>query len=409
MLAGFAGIVVAPITGLNVTGIILLVIPALAVTLLARFSSFWIVTIAGLLLGIGQSEILPGTGRSARPRSRVCSRRCRSSSSSLSWWCAAAPFPDRSTVATGRPPLAPQARAHPLVVLGVVAAIVGITSVLSGTYQTAMAIAFISAIVALSLVVLTGYVGQISLAQMTFAGLGTYFCAEFASSAGIPFPFPIILAALALIPCGVLLGLPALRVRGINLAIVTLGAAVAVNSLIFSDTNLTGGFNGIVVPSPQYLRILAGRDHPSVPLRDACAAGPVHLRRWAWLAAAQSLGLRMLAVRDNERAAAAEGVNVMRVKLLAFAIASFLAGLAGAMFGYLYGHVSFDAYAPLASVTFVATAYIGGIASLARRRDRRPDLGRRPDLHPVRQQRDDRALSAADIRPWRHRHRDRQP
>ena len=58
VLAGFAGIVVAPITGLAVTGIILLVIPALAVTLLARFSSFWIVTIAGLLLGIGQSEIV---------------------------------------------------------------------------------------------------------------------------------------------------------------------------------------------------------------------------------------------------------------------------------------------------------------------------------------------------------------
>ena len=71
---------------------------------------------------------------------------------------------------------------------------------LSGNYQTAMSIAFISAIVALSLVVLTGYVGQISLTQMTFAGLGTYFCAEFASSAGIPFPFPIILAGLALVP-----------------------------------------------------------------------------------------------------------------------------------------------------------------------------------------------------------------
>jgi ABC-type branched-subunit amino acid transport system ATPase component/ABC-type branched-subunit amino acid transport system permease subunit len=363
VLAGFAGIVVAPITSLDITGIILLVIPALAVTLLARFSSFWVVTIAGLLLGIGQSEL---------------ARYWTISSPTLEGMQQALPFlliiivmvargrsiPDRSTVAIGRPPLAPQARAHPLVVLGVVVAIVGVTSVLSGTYQTAMAIAFVSAIVALSLVVLTGYVGQISLAQMTFAGLGTYFCAKFAASAGIPFPFPIILAALALIPCGVVLGLPALRVRGINLAVVTLGAAVAVNSLIFTDTNLTGGFNGIVIPSPSIFGYsLDGIIHPfrfamlALLVLFICVVSVGWLRR-------SRMGLRMLAVRDNERAAAAEGVNVMRVKLLAFAIASFLAGLAGALFGYLYGHVSFDSYAPLASITFVATAYIGGIASL---------------------------------------------
>jgi ABC-type branched-subunit amino acid transport system ATPase component/branched-subunit amino acid ABC-type transport system permease component len=363
VLAGFAGIVVAPITGLNITGIILLVIPALAVTLLARFSSFWIVTIAGLLLGIGQSEL---------------ARYWTISSPTLEGMQQALPFlliiivmvargrsiPDRSTVAIGRPPLAPQARAHPLVVLGVVAAIIGVTSILSGTYQTAMAIAFVSAIVALSLVVLTGYVGQISLAQMTFAGLGTYFCAEFASSAGIPFPFPIILAALALIPCGIVLGLPALRVRGINLAVVTLGAAVAVNSLIFTDTSLTGGFNGIVVPSPGIFGYsLDGIIHPFRFAMLALLILLVCVVCVGWLRRGR-MGLRMLAVRDNERAAAAEGVNVMRVKLLAFAIASFLAGLAGALFGYLYGHVSFDSYAPLASVTFVATAYIGGIASL---------------------------------------------
>ena len=320
-------------------------------------------TIAGLLLGIGQSEL---------------ARYWTISSPTLEGMQQALPFlliiivmvargrsiPDRSTVAIGRPPLAPPARARPLVVLGVVAAIVGVTSVLSGNYQTAMAIAFVSAIVALSLVVLTGYVGQISLAQMTFAGLGTYFCAKFASSAGIPFPFPIILAGLVLIPCGVVLGLPALRVRGINLAVVTLGAAVAVNSLIFTDTNLTGGFNGIVIPSPSIFGYsLDGIIHPfrfamlALLVLFICVVSVGWLRR-------SRMGLRMLAVRDNERAAAAEGVNVMRVKLLAFAIASFLAGIAGALFGYLYGHVSFDSYAPLASVTFVATAYIGGIASL---------------------------------------------
>ena len=88
----------------------------------------------------------------------------------------------------------------------------------------------------------------------------------------------------------------------------------------------------------------------------------------------------MLAVRDNERAAAAEGVNVMRVKLLAFAIASFLAGLAGALVGYLYGNVSFDAYAPLASVTapkmspvVMVWPYATGAAASKRSKIDRPD------------------------------------
>jgi ABC-type branched-subunit amino acid transport system ATPase component/branched-subunit amino acid ABC-type transport system permease component len=364
VLAGFAGIVIAPITGLGVTGIILLVIPALAVTLLARFSSFWVVTISGLLLGIGQSEL---------------AHYWTITSPTVEGMQQALPFlliiiimvlrgrsiPGRSTVATGRPPLAPPARAHPLVAVGLVAAIVGVTSVLSGGYQTAMAIAFISAIVALSLVVLTGYVGQISLTQMTLAGLGTYFCAEFASSTWIPFPFPIILAALALVPCGLVLGLPALRVRGINLAVVTLGAAVAINSVIFSDSNLTGGFNGIVIPSPSIFGY--SLDGIIYPFRFAMVALLVLIicvLSVGWLRRSR-VGLRMLAVRDNERAAAAEGVNVTRIKLLAFAIASLLAGIAGALFGYLYGHVSFASYAPLASVTFVATAYIGGIGSLS--------------------------------------------
>jgi ABC-type branched-subunit amino acid transport system ATPase component len=73
----------------------------------------------------------------------------------------------------------------------------------------------------------------------------------------------------------------------------------------------------------------------------------------------------MLAVRDNERAAAAEAVNTVRTKLIAFGLSAFMAGLAGGLFAYLYGHLSFDSFAPLASVTFVTTAYIGGIGSIA--------------------------------------------
>ena len=364
MLAGFAGIVISPITSLNVTTIILLIIPALSVTLLAGFTSFWVATVAGLVLGIGQSEIA-GYWRLESP--------------TIDGMQQAVPFlliivvmvmrgraiPGRASIALGRPPLAPPARANPLVLIGLVAAAVVVTAVASNSYQTAIAVGLISAIVALSLVVLTGYVGQISLAQMTFAGLGAYFASRAATDLGIAFPFSIIAAGLATACCGIVLGLPALRVRGVNLAVVTLGAAVAVNSLIFGDAKLTGGASGITVPSPEIFGYsLDGITHPFrfamtvLIVLILCVAGVAWLRR-------SRLGLMMLAVRDNERAAAAEAVNTVRTKLIAFGIASFLAGVAGGLFGYLYGHLSFDSFAPLASVTFVTTAYIGGIGSIA--------------------------------------------
>jgi ABC-type branched-subunit amino acid transport system ATPase component/branched-subunit amino acid ABC-type transport system permease component len=363
MLAGFAGIVIAPITSLSVTTIILLIIPALAVTLLAGFTSFWVATIFGLLLGVLQSEI---AGYWTFP------------SPTIEGMQDAAPFlliiivmvlrgraiPGRATIALGRPPLAPPARAKPAVLAGVVVLTVVLTYVASNNYQTAISIGLISAIVALSLVVLTGYVGQISLAQMTFAGLGAYFCSRIVD-VGIAFPFSIIVAGLATGIGGVILGLPALRVRGVNLAVITLGAAVAVDSLVFNDANLTGGYSGISIQSPSVFGYsLDGIIHPfryamvCLVVLIACVAGVAWLRR-------SRLGLMMLAVRDNERAAAAEAVNTVRTKLVAFGLSAFMAGVAGGLFAYLYGHLSFDSFAPLASVTFVTTAYIGGIGSIA--------------------------------------------
>ena len=364
MLAGFAGIVIAPITSLSVTTIILLIIPALSVTLLAGFTSFWFATIAGLLLGILQSEIA-GYWTLSSP--------------TIEGMQDAAPFlliiivmvlrgraiPGRATIALGRPPLAPPARAKPAVLAGVVVLAVVLTYVASNNYQTAISVGLISAIVALSLVVLTGYVGQISLAQMTFAGLGAYFCSRFAGDMGIPFPFSIIVAGLATGIGGVILGLPALRVRGVNLAVITLGAAVAVDSLVFNDASLTGGYSGISIQSPSIFGYsLDGIIHPfryamvCLVVLILCVAGVAWLRR-------SRLGLMMLAVRDNERAAAAEAVNTVRTKLIAFGLSAFMAGVAGGLFAYLYGHLSFDSFAPLASVTFVTTAYIGGIGSIA--------------------------------------------
>ncbi|MEV6927351.1 branched-chain amino acid ABC transporter permease/ATP-binding protein [Dactylosporangium sp. NPDC051485] len=363
MLAGFAGIVVAPITGLVSTTIVLLVIPAVAVALLSGFESIWIATGAALLLGVVQSEI---------------ARFWTVSSPNIQGMQQALPFlviifvmvlrgralPGRGAITLGRPPLAPQVKVNPVVITTVIVAVVAVTYAMSRSYQFAMATGFISAIVALSLVVLTGYVGQISLAQMSFAGLGAWLTSWFANSLGLPFPLPIIAAGLAVVPFGILLGIPALRVRGVSLAVVTLGAAVSIDALVFSDVQLTGGTDGISLPSPSLFGLSI--DSVNHPFRYAmfvlfvlalCLVGVGWLRR-------SRLGLKMLATRDNERAAAAEGVSTMQTKLIAFGIASFLAGVAGSLFGYLYGHLAFESFGPMASIVFVTTAYIGGIASI---------------------------------------------
>ena len=106
------------------------------------------------------------------------------------------------------------------------------------------------AIIALSAVVVTGFVGQISLMQMAFAGIGGFMVSKLAVNAGIPFPWPIILAALVAVPVGSCSACPAVRVRGINLAVVTLGAAVAMSAVVFQNADWTGGVEGSQVPSP---------------------------------------------------------------------------------------------------------------------------------------------------------------
>ena len=363
VLAGLAGVLLAPITSVDSASLVLVVIPALAVTLLARFRSYGVATAAGLGMGILQAELLnwwhfdhPTVEgmQSALPFLLII----------IAMVLRGRPIPDRNTVQVGRPPLAPSFR--PTAAKLSVAAIVGIAALalVSPTYQTALSISFISAIVALSLVVLTGYVGQISLVQMGFAGLGAFASAKLATDLHIGFPLTVLISAAVVVPVGVLIGLPALRVRGVNLAVVTLGAGVALSDGIFRDSGLSGGFSGSHVPSPRLFGISV--DGITAPFRYGvitllvlllCSAGV------GWLRSSQ-LGLRMLAVRDNERAAAAEGLSLARTKLLAFAISSFLAGLAGSLFAYLYGTISFDRFTPTASMLFVAIAYVGGIASV---------------------------------------------
>ncbi|MEZ5169965.1 MAG: ABC transporter permease [Acidimicrobiia bacterium] len=361
VLAALAGILIAPITSLTSTGFTLLIIPALAAALLGRFTSFAITAAAGIAIGIGQSEITrywdqPGA-KDALPFVVII----------LAMVATGKLVPSRGSLSAGRSPLAPVAR---LTGSRVALASVGVLAAVAGLYlfdrslQSALLTTLMIAIVALSLVVITGFVGQISLAQMTFAGLGALFVSKLADGSGVPFPLSILLAAVITVPAGIVLGLPALRVRGVNLAVVTIGAAVAVQSMVFDNGDITGGLDGSPVPDPTLFGVdLAPIEHPErygvfvLVVLVLLAVAVSNLRRG-------SVGRRWLAVRHNERAAAASGINVAAVKLQAFALSAFVAALAGGMLAYMTNRVAFGQFSPLQSIFVVAIGYIGGIASV---------------------------------------------
>lgn len=367
-LAAAAGILIAPITGISTTTFTFLIIPALAAALIGRFSSFGLTACTGVLIGVAQSEILrfqselpswfPQQGlKESFPFVVII----------LAMVATGKLIPPRGSLKMGRPPLATSGRFRPSVAVLGAGAVMGLYLLYHGnaTYQAALTASIIGAIVALSLVVVTGYVGQISLAQMTFAGVGAFAVSKLAEEHSVPFLVSIVLAAICAVPIGVLIGLPALRVRGVNLAVVTIGAAVAIDSFVFQNTNWSGGIDGLKVPEPKLFGwSIDASAHPerfgafALLILLLCVYAVCNLRR-------SKMGRRMLAVRDNERAAAGSSVAVSATKLQAFAFASFIAALAGVLLAYQTGRIAFERFAPLSSILFVAVAYIGGIASVS--------------------------------------------
>jgi branched-chain amino acid transport system permease protein len=214
-------------------------------------------------------------------------------------------------------------------------------------------------------VVVTGLVGQANLAPLAFAAVGAFGVSLLGSGLGIPFPLPILLAALVAVPVGLLIGLPALRIRGTNLAIVTLGVGVVMDVAVFQNYTVSGGQAGRVVPSPALFGL--SLDAGPYPVRY----GVVVLAVLGVLAVAVgnmrrgSLGRRMLAVRSNERAAAAAGINVAGVKLAGFGISAFIAAVGGGLLAYQFGTTSSTSFVSTLSLSAVALAFIGGIASVS--------------------------------------------
>jgi branched-chain amino acid transport system permease protein len=184
----------------------------------------------------------------------------------------------------------------------------------------------------------------------------------------------MLIAAVGATVCGLVVAVSALRVRGVSLAVVTLAAAVAIEQFGFLNTTWGGGTSSSPVPSPGIFGLDLG---PYGPFRGVDGKVPSPVFGFFVVAITVALGLlvanlrrsglgqRMLAVRSNERAAAAVGIDVRNVKLAAFGISSFIAGVGGALYGYNFSSVTVTRFSALTALSLIAFAYVGGITMVS--------------------------------------------
>jgi sulfate-transporting ATPase len=367
VVAGAAGILIAPISPLTPSAYALAVVPALAAGVIGRFSFLVPAAVAGVVIGMLQSEAsllsaqhswLPQTGFSELIPLIVIL---------VALLVAGRGIPARGGILRQHLGRAPRPRSLLVPTIAGVAVGALALALTDGTARGAVIGTFIGAILGLSLVVVTGFAGQVSLAQLTLAGVGGFSLAGIAQSWGVPFPLAPLLAALIACLVGVVVGLPALRLRGLTLGIVTLALAYAIEACWFRNGQFVSSA-GAPIDKPTLfgldLGVGIGKSFPRMEFGLMCLFTLVAI---AWGVArlrTSSLGSAMLAVRANERSAAGIGVNVVRVKMAAFAIASFIAGIGGCLFAYRQTVITFQSFLALGGLAVLSTAYLAGITSV---------------------------------------------
>jgi ABC-type branched-subunit amino acid transport system ATPase component/ABC-type branched-subunit amino acid transport system permease subunit len=359
-LGGLAGILVAPDIGLTTTTIGLLLIPALAAAVLGRFTSFWLTLGGGLIVAIGSSLLTRysvGTGWSDAFPFLVVIAILLFRSSAL---------PGRGESTERLPSVGTGRVRWTLVAAGIVVGAV-LIAVLPANGENAVTISLTAAIIALSLTVVTGYAGQISLAQFGLAGFSAFIAAKVSADWGLTFWEALIAGVLVALPVGAIVGLPALRARGVNLAIVTLGFGLTIEDVLLSDPNLQNQGAGLAVQQPSIFGYdLSALEHPGryatlcLIVFVVCALMVANLRRG-------SVGRELIALRANERAAAALGINLTLAKLYAFVVGAGLAGLAGVLIAFQQPFIVFlpsgggPPFDPTTAITLLSLVIVCGI------------------------------------------------
>ncbi len=226
-------------------------------------------------------------------------------------------------------------------------------------YLGELALVYIYAIAGIGLMLLVGYTGQVSLGHAAFLAIGAYTHAWLLNH-GWPFPVALATATVLTALVGGLVGIPALRMTGIYLAVATLAFAVIVEQVIAHWESVTGGYWGMAVPKAGFVVDLSTPTafyYLCLGLLSLCLVAALN-----WLRS--PTGRAMVAVRDSETSAESMGIHLAYTKSLAFAISAGFTGLAGGLFAHKITYLAPDAFTLILSIQLLLMVVVGGLGSM---------------------------------------------
>jgi len=219
----------------------------------------------------------------------------------------------------------------------------------------------IYAIAAIGLNLLIGYTGQISLGHGAFFGVGAYAAAILATKVGVPFLIAVPAAGVITALVGMVFGIPSVRLKHLYLCIATLAGQIILEYVFVQWESLTGGAAGISIPTASLFGLDLGSDRNFFFVVFVCFAV------MTWMAVnliRTRYGRAFIAIRDNDQAAEGMGIPIFLYKLLSFAISSFYAGFAGALFAYYMMSITPEPFSLWLSIEYIAMIIIGGLGSI---------------------------------------------
>lgn len=341
----------APNQALEAQSLTLLVIPGMAAALIANFSSLTVTLLGGLALGVAQSEVgryttNPGWSTVVPMAIILGSLVLRGN------------YLPRKTDRNHRVPRVTPGRLGWRSLLWAAVGILLVEFVPPG-WLASVTISVLFAFIVLSVVVLTGYAGQVSLVQLSLAGIAAFFSSALIIKAGFPVWLALIVAPLGTMVVGLIAAIPALRTRGVNLAIATLALSSLIDALIISNPTIATALSAQMPPltlfGVKFDSVFHARNFAvlCMVILAVCVAMVTNLRRGA-------AGRRILAARTNERAAMALGISVPGVKMYAFAIAAFVAGVGGVLLEAQLSYASFSTFTVLGSIESTLNGVLAG-------------------------------------------------
>ena len=355
-LAGAAGILLAPLVSMDVLLLTLLVINGYAAAMVGRLKSLPMTFAGGIALGLAESHAIgnlpPDWIAKVRPALPI-----------IFLYVVLLILPQQRLRAGRLVGMrrAPRVAGFRESLLGAAllmgSAVVVVLAVPSWIPRLNQGVVF--GLIMLSLVLLTGYAGQVSLAQMTFVGLGAFAMGNYFGGASV---WGIILAAVFSGAVGAVAALPALRLQGLYLALSTLAFAQAMITLFFNNENVFGFGGRLPVGRPTILGVSTAGDRAFFIFTCLCfalaAVGVLALRRGPF-------GRRLVAMKDSPAACATLGLNLTFTKLSVFAVSSALAGVSGVLYGGLRGQVGPTDFEMLQSLVLLLLVSISGIHTVS--------------------------------------------